>query len=120
MTALGAGRASWGLEEKVKTWSKVKPPLPAWQPFPSPAPSPPRTWVFLGHHSTDLPFSEPEGSGQLSFAADGDVAAVVKFLLQLQALVVCVDHPVLVFCPCLACQREQRGGEKGWRGAVEW
>lgn len=61
--------------------------------------------------STHLPFSEPQGSSQLGLTADGDVAAVVKFLLQLQALVVCVHHPVLVLCPRLAWQREQSEGE---------
>jgi len=108
----GAKGASQSLEEKTEMKSKAEPPLPAWAAaLPLPSPISTRDMVLPGHHNTDLPFSEPKGSGQLGFAADGDVAAVVKLLLQLQALVVRVHHPVLVFRPGLAWQREKRGSE---------
>ena len=49
-----------------------------------------------------LSFGEAEDAGQFGFPADGDVATVVKLLLQFQPLVVRVDDSVLVLCPRLA------------------
>ena len=48
--------------------------------------------------TTHLSLREPDHVGQLSLPPDGDVAAVVELLLQLQSLVVAVHDPVLVFC----------------------
>ena len=45
-----------------------------------------------------LPFWQAEGLCELGLPPDGDVAAVVELLLQLQSLVVAVHDPVLVFC----------------------
>ena len=49
--------------------------------------------------TTHLSLRQPDHVGQLRLPPDGDVAAVVELLLQLQSLVVAVDDPVLVFCP---------------------
>ena len=48
-----------------------------------------------------LSFRKAESCGQLSLPPDGDVSAVVELLLQLQPLVVCVHHTVLVLGPRL-------------------
>ena len=50
--------------------------------------------------STHLSLRQTDHVGQLGLPPDGDVAAVVELLLQLQPLVVAVDDPVLVLCPC--------------------
>lgn len=52
---------------------------------------------------TYLTFGETEYAGQLGFTADGDVAAVVELLLQLEPLVVGVDNPVFVLGSRFAC-----------------
>ena len=49
--------------------------------------------------TTHLSLRQPDHVSQLRFPPDGDIAAVVELLLQLQSLVVAVDDPVLVFCP---------------------
>lgn len=98
----GAGRTSQSLEENRHLQSKVGPWLPAWAALPLPSTISTQNVVFPGHGWTDLPFGEPKGSSQLCLAADGDVAAVVKLFLQLQALVVSVYHPILIFRPSLA------------------
>ena len=49
---------------------------------------------------SNLSFREVQALSQLGLSANGDVPAVVKLFLQLQPLVVAVNHPVLVFCPC--------------------
>ena len=49
-------------------------------------------------HTTHLSLRQPDHVGQLGLPPDGDIAAVVELLLQLQSLVVAVHDPVLVFC----------------------
>lgn len=49
-----------------------------------------------------LALRQAEGRGELRLPPDGDVFAVVKLFLQLQTLVVGVNHPVLVFSPSLS------------------
>ena len=51
----------------------------------------------------NLPLGEPKCGSQLTFPPDGDVSTKVKLLLQLQPLMVCVHHPVFVFCPGFHC-----------------
>ena len=57
--------------------------------------------VFCIH----LPFWQAEGLCELGLPPDGDVAAVVELLLQLQPLVVAVHHSVLVLGPRATCGR---------------
>ena len=54
--------------------------------------------VELFNLTTHLSLRESDHIGQLSLPPDGDIAAVVELLLQLQSLVVAVHYPVLVFC----------------------
>lgn len=58
---------------------------------------------FLSH----LSLRQTERGGELRLPADGDVLAVMELLLQLQALVVGVDHPVLVFSSCFSICRDR-------------
>lgn len=51
---------------------------------------------------------EAERRGELRLPPDGDVFAVVKLFLQLQPLVVGVNHPVLVFSPRLSVCKTQK------------
>ena len=44
----------------------------------------------------DLPLGQCESLREFSFPSDGDVATVVELFLQLEALVIAVDHAVLV------------------------
>lgn len=55
-----------------------------------------------------LPLREPQRGSQLSFPPDGDVATVVKLLLQLQPLVIRVHDSVFVFCPGFHCGGRRR------------
>ena len=57
--------------------------------------------VFCIH----LPFWQAEGLCELGLPPDGDVAAVVELLLQLQPLVVAVHHTVLVLSASSTCRR---------------
>lgn len=57
---------------------------------------------------------QAESRGELGLPPDGDVFAVVKLLLQLQALVVCVNHAVLVFSPCLPVCEAEPGSVRLW------
>ena len=52
-----------------------------------------------------LPFWQAEGLCELGLPPDGDVAAVVELLLQLQPLVVAVHHAILVLGPRATCGR---------------
>ena len=56
--------------------------------------------------TTHLSLRQPDHVGELRLPPDGDVAAVVELLLQLQSLVVAVDDPVLVFCPGPSWKRQ--------------
>lgn len=65
-------------------------------------PAPEHEWMVAY-----LSLRQTERRGELRLPPDGDVFAVVELLLQLQALVVRVDHPVLVFSSCFSiCKHE--------------
>ncbi len=55
-----------------------------------------------------LSLRQAERRGELRLPPDGDVFAVVKLFLQLQPLVVGVNHPVFVFSPRLPVCKTQK------------
>ena len=55
--------------------------------------------------TTHLSLGQPDHVGQLRLPPDGDIAAVVELLLQLQSLVVAVHHTVLVLSASSTCRR---------------
>lgn len=62
----------------------------------------PASWPFPPFWSSHLSLWEAQWHRQLGLPPHGDVAVVLKLLLQLQALLVSVHHPVLVLSACLA------------------
>lgn len=80
------------LEALDRSWGLASNPL-HWTPRGS-------DQALEGSH---LPLGEPQRGGQLGFPPDGDVATVVKLLLQLQTLVVRVHDSVFVFRPGFHC-----------------
>lgn len=72
--------------------------------------------------SSHLSLREAEGQRQFWFPPHGDVAVILKLLLQLQPLVVRVHHPVLVFSPslpsCITITNKYNYNEK--QSKFEW
>lgn len=70
--------------------------------------------VFLSNRTKHLAFVylslwQTERRGKLRLPSDGDVFAVVKLLLELEPLVVGVNHSVFVFSSCLSiCKTETK------------
>ena len=51
----------------------------------------------------DLPLRKSQGPGQFSLLSDCNVGTEEKLLLQLEPLLLRVNHPVLVTCPGATC-----------------
>lgn len=79
----------------------VLPPGFSVSPGDSATPTPPPGSEQVGREQggPHLPLGEPQRGSQLSFPPDGNVATIVKLLLQLQPLVVRVHDPVFVLRP---------------------
>lgn len=57
---------------------------------------------------TYLSFRQTEVDSQFRFPPDGDVSVEMKFLLELQSLMVCVNYPVFLLRSCFTCEGDKK------------
>lgn len=66
---------------------------------------------FIAHVCFSCPpylsLRQAEADSQFGFPPDGDVSVEMKLFLQLQPLVVCINHSVLLLRSCFSCEVDQ-------------